>query len=174
MERIVDLATYRRQQRERRIFAPWRRRFGETFPLEVGLPDLAPRTLRALAMPGEESNSAIEAFIAAVRTDAGRPPTSAEPVRRVDIHLFLSDQLRFEVLLRLHWVEAFTARTLPLHRMVADFESLPRTLIAEVPELCPDHPRFAAYALLNTREKAVFVRRLIADAITAFSTSTGC
>ena len=128
MIKIVDLHHYRTKVVEQRAFGPWQKRFGESYDASTCLSDLSDKTLYFLAQPGEESSLAYYEIIMGV-LDFG-PATkfnylaSEQQMRVVDIHLFLADQMRFEMMRRLRWLEALPCQKFTLISMVQTYEQM--------------------------------------------------
>ena len=111
MTKVVDLQKYRIKSVEQRGFGPWQKRFGETFDSATRLEDLSDTTLYYLAQPGEPSSVAYYEVIMGV---LGLGPAikfhyldNSAQMLVVDLHLFLADQVRFEMMRRLNWVTGF-------------------------------------------------------------------
>jgi hypothetical protein len=172
MGKIVDLTSYRNRALEERVFAPWRKRFSEAFSGNVYLSDLSDPTLMQLAQPGEEGAIAYYELVMAVLglgegikfyyLDKG------EQLRVVDIHLFLADQVRFELMRRLGWVERYPGLDVPIVAMVTDFERLRQAAGTSPPTLAPGRADFDQYQRLTPRERESFIRRLLPGALEAF------
>jgi len=172
MEKVVDLLAYRTRTLEQRCFGPWRRRFCEPFDLQTRLADLSDPTLYRLAQPGEWSSTAYYEFIMGV-LELGPAAKfhyldSHSQMQVVDIHLFLADQVRFEMMRRLNWIRGFEAQKLSLYEMVRDFEKLAGRCRQKTPQLAPSHPQYADYALLTGGDREVFIRRLLQPALDVF------
>jgi hypothetical protein len=87
----------------------------------------------------------------------------------MDRYLFLLDRLRFEVMRRLGWVEAFPGEDRALAELIGQYDTLAPPLQAAVPELNPDHPDFGAFRTVSAFEKESFIRKLIPAALEAFA-----
>ncbi len=172
MKKVVDLQAYRTRAMEQRCFGPWRRRFSETFDLQTCLTDLSDPTLYWLAQPGELSSVAYYEFIMGV-LELGPAAkfhylNNRNQMRVVDIHLFLADQMRFEMMRRLGWIEGFEAEKFALFELVQDFDRIAGRCRQKVPELAQSHPEYASYTALADGDKQVFIRRLLQPALDAF------
>ena len=66
MTKIINLQLYRSIVLEKRIFGPWKKRFGETYGLKTRLSDLSNKVLYYLAQPGEPSSVAYYELIMGV------------------------------------------------------------------------------------------------------------
>lgn len=168
----IDLARYRRDRFEARVYGPWRRRFGEVqLCLQTRLVDLDDPTLYRLAQPGDESSAAFYEFIAGVRQPAALDEANArrEEIRTLDIHLFLADQMRFELMCRLHWIEPFQAQQVPLVELVQRYEELQPAIAAQSLAPAPEFPSQIDLEGIASRERLVRLRQLIPQALTEFA-----
>ncbi len=172
MTKVVDLHRYRTKVVEQRAFGPWQKRFGEAYDANTRLSDLSDKTLFFLARPGEKSSMAYYEMIMGV-LDLG-PATkfnylaSEQQMRVVDIHLFLADQMRFEMMYRLKWLDAPPCQHFSLIAMVQSYERIRTGYKDKPPGLAPSHPGHAAYQELATRDQEVFIRQLLREALEKF------
>jgi hypothetical protein len=172
MTKIVDLQHYRIQMIERRAFGPWQRRFGEVYNARTCLGDLSDKTLFFLAQPGENCSTAFYEAIMGV-LDLGPAAKfdylpSEEQMKVVDIHLFLADQLRFEMMHRLTWLDALSCQKISIVEMIQDFEAVKTKCGSHPPKLAPSHPGYKSYQHLAARDKEVFIRQLLREALEEF------
>ena len=172
MADIVRLSDIREQNALRAGFRPWLSRFGQRFSRNTCLEDLRPETLSCLAEPGDGSSNLINALIIGFLELGEDLPFDALESRfqqRVlDIHLFLADQIRFEMMSRLGWLSACSANRYPLFTMVRDFDDAQKACQDQPPQLAPTHPLFAEYKRLIHRDQQVFIRRMLPSALEAF------
>lgn len=172
MTKVVDLHHYRTKVVEQRAFGPWQKRFGEAYDTSTRLSNLSDRTLFFLAQPGEESSMAYYELIMGV-LDLG-PATkfnylaSEKQMRVVDIHLFLADQMRFELMHRLKWLETPPCQNFSLIEMIQSHDQIRTRFKDTPPGLAPSHPGYAAYQKLAARDKEVFIRQLLREALEKF------
>ena len=172
MPKLVDLHDYRTKMVEQKVFGPWQKRFGETYPLQTRLSNLSDRTLFFLAQPGEDSSLAYYEMIMGV-LDLG-PATkfnylaTEQQMWVVDIHLFLADQMRFEMMRRLSWLDALPCQKFSVIAMVQTYEELRTECKDNPPGLAPSHPGYAAYQKLAAKDKEVFIRQLLRQALEEF------
>ncbi len=157
---------------EQRCLGPWRKRFSEAFDLQTRLTDLSDSTLYFLAQPGEHSSMGYYEFIMGV-LDLGAAAKfhyldNRDQMRVVDIHLFLADQMRFEMMCRLGWIKGFEAEKFSLFELVRDFDRLADRCRQKAPQLALSHPEYAGYSALAGTDKEVFIRRLLQPALDAF------
>ena len=139
MTKVVDLHDYRTKVVEQRAFGPWQKRFGETYHVKTCLSDLSDKTLFILAQPGEHSSIAYYETI--MGTLYMGPATkfdylaSEEQMRVVDIHLFLADQIRFEMMRRLEWLDSLPCQNITIIAMVQEFDRVKEECRGTPPEL---------------------------------------
>ena len=172
MTKVVNLHHYRTKVVEQRAFGPWQKRFGETYDAATRLMDLSDKTLYFLAQPGEESSLAYYEIIMGV-LDFG-PATkfnymaSEQQMHVVDIHLFLADQMRFEMMRRLGWLETMPSQNFTLISLVQTYEQMRNRFKDKPPGLAASHPGHEAYRKLTIREKEVFIRQMLREALEEF------
>ena len=111
MTKVVDLQTYRTKTIEERGFGPWQKRFAENFDSTTRLQDLSDATVYFLAQPGESSSVAYYEVIMGVlglgTATKFHYLDNTNQMLVVDLHLFLADQIRFEMMRRLKWITGF-------------------------------------------------------------------
>ena len=177
MTKIVDLDQYRLSVAEKRAFAPWRQRFGESCKVGTTLPDLSDQTVYHLSVPGEESTTAYyELIMGALGLGLAAKffyLENEQQMRVVDIHLVLADQVRFDLMRRLQWVSEYPAGHIALLALVMEFDHF-KTVLKEQPlRLDTHHPGYEVYESLIPREQASFIRRLLPKALDTFKARIG-
>jgi hypothetical protein len=172
LSKIVNLQSYRTKTVEQRGFGPWYKRFGETYNKDTLLSDLSAKTLYFLAIPGEKYAVAYYELIMGI-LGLGKGLKfyyldKKEQVMIMDIHLFLADQIRFEMMRRLGWLNSFPCDNFTLLKMVQDFNKVKDLSKEDHPELAKSHPGYAAYSKLTRMDKNVFIRKMFRDALEVF------
>ncbi len=172
MTKVVDLNSYRLQVLEKRGFGPWQKRFSESYNSRTRPSDLSDQTLYYLSQPGENSSNAYYELIMGI-LDLGAASgfhylDNRDQMRVVDIHLFLADQLRFEMMRRLDWLLSYGGSKYSLLEMVRDFDTIKINCGQNPPDLARSNPNYAEYALLTDGDKEVFIRRLLQEALDKF------
>ena len=177
MAEIVQLAQYREQTALRDGYRLLRCKFDEDFDACTRLTDLSANVLHALAQPDDNSTQILYAMIlgflgfgAAARFD-GLDSTTQKDV--VDLHLFISDQIRFQMMYRLGWLEQEPGCDLPLFVMVKESDSAKRICRQNLPRLSSNHPDYPSYLQLIDRDQQVYIRRLMPSALEAFKQANG-
>lgn len=177
MAEIVNLRAYRTKALEQRAFEPWHKRFGELYDQKTGLADLSDRSVYFLALPGEKSAVAFYEIIMGI-LDLGAAIKfyyleKKEQMMVMDIHLFLTDQVRFEMVRRLEWLAGFPCQRYSLVEMVQAYDNIIDLCKNSPPELAESHPDFSAYKKLTSGDKEVFIRRMLPQALETFKEKLG-
>ena len=172
MTQLLDLTAYRSKAIERRAFASWEKRFGESYGVETRLADLTDKTLYFLAKPGEQTALAHYELIMGI-LDMGKGPKfyyldGEDQLMVSDVQLFLIDQVRFELMRRLGWLASFPGQDYPLFEMVQAFETIKGEVGQKPVALSRSHPEYDAYNKLINADKQVFMRRKIVAALKKF------
>jgi hypothetical protein len=76
--------------------------------------------------------------------------------------------MRFEMMRRLKWLEALPCQNDSFVKMVQDFERVKTTCREKPPELSSSHPGHVAYQKLATKDKEVFIRQMLREALEEF------
>jgi hypothetical protein len=177
MEKVVYIQAYRAKTFKERVLGPWQKRFDESYDIDIKLSQLSDKTLYVLAQPGDNSSAAYYELIMGV-LDLGPSAKfnnlqNRMQMRVVDIHLFLADQVRFEIMRRLKWLAQLPCKMHNIVQMVQDFDSIKPACKANPPELAASHPDYDAYRKLAHGDKEVFIRRMLQDALETFKDRFG-
>jgi hypothetical protein len=128
--------------------------------------------LFALAQPGEESSLAFYELIMGV---LGLGPATkfyyldkGEQLLVVDLHLFLADQVRFELMHRLGWVDSYPTQNERVLDLVRDAGELKVQTRGNPPRLAPSHPEYEQFESLTALDKEAFIRRMLSKALDHF------
>jgi len=153
-------------------FTPWYKRFGEQYGEQTTIVDISDKTLFSLASPGDESTTAFYDMIMGI-LDLGRAAKfyymeSSDQLKIIDIHLFLADNVRFELMHRLEWVEKISYEKFSLLEMVQSCDKIRKQNKWKVPILSKSHHDYALYNALVGGDKEAFIRLMLPDAISAF------
>jgi hypothetical protein len=172
MPKIVNLQNYRAKALEQRSYGAWQKRFGESYGIHTKLSDLSDKTLYYLALPGDNSTNAFYEFIMGVLgLGAFSKFHYLENITQlmvVDIHLFLADQIRFELMRRLTWLQGFPTEDNALLEMVQQRDALKAKCKENPPVLAESHPQYDDYQQRTRGDKEVFIRRLLQQALDVF------
>jgi hypothetical protein len=169
---ILELQHQRRRLKAKRGFEAWNKRFRESLDERACLEDLSDAMLQTLIQSNEGSSLLLyDLIMGFMRLGKGAKFPDLESRAKMavmDISLFLLDQLRFEVMRRLDWVENSPVFRIPILDLVEQFAASYEAMKNQTPELLPSHPRYHEYKELFEGDRSVFIRRLIPDAIEAF------
>ena len=173
MAKIVDLQSYRSRVIAEKVFGPWRRRFKETYDEKTGPADLSDRTLFLLAEPGDKSTHAFYELVMGA-LELGQASMfyymdKGEQLKVVDVHLFLADQVRYELMHRLGWVASFPCRGLTFLELIQGADRL--KLRGNPPQLAESHTDYDHFTGLTMMDKEAFIRRMLPKALEAFKES---
>ncbi|MFO7785008.1 MAG: hypothetical protein ACQET7_14155 [Thermodesulfobacteriota bacterium] len=173
MDQVVDLEKARRESSVRRGYRNWRSRFGEEFGEATRAKDLSASTLLFLSQGTEETAFYLyDLIMNLLRLGSGFEIRELSPEDRIgvmDRYLFLLDRLRFELMRRLGWVDAYPGENHSLAELITSYQALAPAMQARVPDLSSEHPDYPAYCAVTALEKESFIRKLIPAALEAFS-----
>nr|HID59302.1 hypothetical protein [Desulfobacterales bacterium] len=169
---MLDINIFKVKAAAERAFAPWRKRFGESFNLESRLIDLSDEVICFLAETGEETDLAFyELILGALNMGKGPKFYYMEGRVRlmvIDIHLFLVDQVRFECMRRLGWLESFPGARYPIIYMVLNYKRLEGEFRNSTPQLARNQPDYVRFQELPPVERESLIRRKIPLALIEF------
>jgi hypothetical protein len=92
----------------------------------------------------------------------------AEKMEVIDISIYLLDQLRFECMRRLNWLESSARRQVPIVELIEQYPQLKEQGTTLVPPLSESHPKYQIFERLSELEKETFIRKQIPEAIEKF------
>jgi hypothetical protein len=174
MGELIDLKRYREKAMEINTFRSWQKRFGENFDLHTRPGDLSDKTLFCLVGPGEKSARAFYELILGALTMGKvcdfEGLDKSQQMRVIDVHLFLADQIRFELMHRLQWLSSYPCQDYSLVEMVLKYEIVKTAIRGVLPIVSKSHPEYTTYCALSDLDKETFVRTLIPYAIEQFKT----
>ena len=172
MPKIVNLQNYRAKALEQRSYGPWQKRFGESYGIHTKLSDLSDKTLYYLALPGDSSTNAFYEFIMGVLGLGAFSEfhylENKDQLMVVDIHLFLADQVRFELMRRLAWLQDFPTENNAMIEIVQQCDALKTKCKENPPVLARSHSQYDDYQKRTRGDKEVFIRRLLQEALDVF------
>jgi hypothetical protein len=175
MAKIIPSDEYRDLHALRAGYSHWRNFFNDDFNARTGLSELCPATLGRLAEPGDDSTTALYSliigFLGLGQAETFESLDSQLQSYVLDIHLFMADQIRFEMMYRLGWLDQFIGNRFALFEMVKQFKHVKQACQKMPPQLAKDHPGFNDYRSLIDRDKQVFIRRMLSSAIEAFKSA---
>jgi len=174
---ILEMREKKRQLAAKKGFQGWTRRFCEFYDENTRLEDLSDSTLEVLIRGNEESSMPLYELILGIK-GLGMGPRfyfmeSGEKMAIMDITLFLLDQLRFEAMRRLGWVDDHPTFHSPLMDLVEQFSGRFSAIRNQTPALSSTHPRYFEYTETFEGDRSGFVRRLIPQVLEVFGKADG-
>ncbi|UCG13421.1 MAG: hypothetical protein JSU72_02745 [Deltaproteobacteria bacterium] len=134
--------------------------------------DLSDRTLLFLISPGDQNIFALYELVMGVRDLGGTfdfyQLEKAAKMEVIDISVYLLDQLRFESMRRLTWLESSGGPSLSIVELVEQYPRLAKRGPSSVPALAKSHPKYQTYMNLSDFERETFIRKQIPAAIEEF------
>lgn len=174
MPPVIDMKEARLQKAVKRAFRNWASRFKEDFGMETRLSGISDLTLAYLAQGKDKGTFYLYDLVLNLKGFGSgfefNELTAKKKMAVIDQYLFLLDQIRFECMKRLGWLQSYPGEDFTLVELVTRFERLAPGLQAKVPELSKNHPRYEEYQALNTFDKESFVRKMIPEALKALQT----
>lgn len=172
MAKIVDLQSYRSRVIAEKIFGPWKKRFKESYNEKTAPADLSARTLFLLAEPGDRSTHAFYELVMSA-LELGQASMfyyldKGEQLKVVDIHLFLADQVRYELMRRLGWVASFPCQGLSFLELIQGANRLKSQFRGNPPQLAESHADYDHFTGLTVMDKEAYIRRMLPKALEAF------
>lgn len=175
MAQVINLDRYKSDQIAQKAYKDWHRRFKETFTFDTCLSDLSDRTLLYLASPEDKSVNAFYELIVSVLeslcenlSSTSRSVDPKSDMDLMDIHLYLADRVRFEMMKRLNWLTTYPGEGVSIILLIKDYKRNKYESFTNPPILSPEHPGFKDYQSLIKREKELFVRKLFVPALLEF------
>lgn len=177
MGKVLDWNKERRSLLAKRAYRSWSEKFSEKFGPDTSLSDLSDKTLAFLIQGGDESNRILQDLVMGVKGLGSSAKfnflENRDRMQIMDAVLYLLDQLRFQAMKRLHWVEDSTHFHMSMVEMVEEFFTRLTVLPQQPPPLSSHHPQFDAYCKTFEADRGPFIRRLIPEAIKLFNEKTG-
>jgi hypothetical protein len=169
MSDVIDLRKARFDARVRKGFRNWKTRFHEAFGTETRLADLSMETLSFLSFANDKGTFYIYDLVMQIQEQGSgfefHELGPNQKMQVMDRYLFILDRIRFEVMKRLGWLEAYPGEDIPLVELISDFEKLAPDLQARIPALSYQHPDYDAFCSISTLDKEAFIRKLIPKAL---------
>ncbi|MHC1726047.1 MAG: hypothetical protein AB9866_08605 [Syntrophobacteraceae bacterium] len=170
---VFDINECRRRLTAKKGFGPWSRRFNLGFNDTTSIRELDNEVVKYLIHGGDDSAIALYELIMGVK-GLGQGTRfyyldNDNKMAVTDITLFLLDQLRFEAMFRLGWLNDYPTLIIPLLDLIQGFKAQFSAARHQSPVLSAAHPRYREYLSEYEGDRNSFVRKLIPDAIQIFS-----
>ncbi len=169
MPQVIDIVQTRLITATKKGYRNWSGHFKEEFGIETRLSQISTKTLATLAQGREKGTFYLYDLIMNLKgLGSGFEFLELSPPKKIiviDLYLFLLDQIRFECMKRLEWLESYPDEKSTLVELIVNFNKATHDLQTENPELRADYPDYKGYSDLNTFDKEVFIRKLIPAAL---------
>lgn len=172
MGNLIKLSKVRLEKAAKRAFGQWPRRLTYAPQPGVRAADLPDAVLFTLAGLEDKATLALyDVVLGAHGLGPGERLSeldSAAKFQALDDFLFLADQMRFELMRRLGWVEDLPTQGYGILDLVLLPAETKAELRMKLPTLSPECPLSAEVAAARRDEPAVAVRSLIPQALEEF------
>ena len=169
---VISLDQARKDKEAMAAFGRWLRRVGYTPSYAERLADLPPAVLAELADLGHQATLALYDVVLGVRgLGPGEDYPDLEPrvkLEALDGFLFLVDQVRFELMARLGWLEPPGAREHSIMEMARDYRQIAANAGQKPLKLTEAYPSYEQVRRRLEMEPEAVVRSVIPQALTAF------
>jgi hypothetical protein len=176
MSKVIFLESLKNHKAAQRGFREWQRRFKsipklDEYTLWSDLPD---ELVLFLAEDDEGGRKIIhDLLMGSLGLGSGyefESLPSEKLLPLLDIYFLLIDQVRFECMRRLGWVQDVPLGHTPIIRLIREYKNKSSLVPSAPPRLSPNHPAFPEYLLLAEIEQQSFIRRMIPEAVKQFQT----
>jgi len=172
MAEVIQLKSFKRKQAATRGFKSWAKRFGEKLDEQTRPSDLSDETLLFLISPGDQNIFALYELVMGVKNLGTASDffhlDKEEKLEVIDISIYLLDQLRFECMRRLNWLERSAGQPLPIVETIEQYKFLKLRGPTAIPSLNKFHPKYLTFTQLPELERETFIRKQIPEAIAEF------
>lgn len=172
MADIINFQNYIIDSKQKRSFTPWKKRFGEDLDFFSRLSDLSDKILYILARPEYESMEALRELVMAI---LGKGPVSKflflsdQEQGGIDaLSLFMQEQIAFEMMARLQWIDEYPCRRYSLVSLVENFGKQHEVCVRAMPLLSPSDPEFSEYIKLGPELQKEHLKSRFLKAYEAF------
>jgi hypothetical protein len=172
MTDIINLHNYIIDSKHKRSFTPWQKRFGEELDYFSGLPDLPDKLLFLLADPDIESLDALRELVMAV-LDKGAVTkfiflADQEQLIINNIAFFLQEQIYFEIMRRLEWIDDYVCGRYSLVALVENYNKQNEAFGRAIPMLSQTDPEFTEYIKFPPELQNKYLKRRFPKAYKSF------
>lgn len=169
MTDIVELAKARLNINIGKAYRNWIGRLGEDFGVSTRLSHISSRSLRFLAGGAGNSPFYLYDLIMNLRgLGSGFEFNELDSKNKMivmDRHLFLLDQIRFEYMKRIGWLDSYPGEEFTIVELILQFDQLAPGMHAIPPILSKDHSAYSSFCDMNQFEKEELIRKLVVEAL---------
>lgn len=174
MSKIISLEAQRNQRAAKRGFREWQRRF-RTLPIlneKTRWSDLPDDLILFLAEDDEEGRGLFhDLLMGALGLGSGyefETLPSEKLLPLLDVYFILIDQVRFECMRRLDWVQDIPLGNQSIITLIREYGPGVNLALVDPPKLAQQHPAYPDYSQLSEIEQRIFIRKLIPEAVEQF------
>ncbi|MBA4394499.1 MAG: hypothetical protein C0407_13180 [Desulfobacca sp.] len=178
MGKIISLEAQKNQKAAKRGFREWQRRF-RSLPLldeNTKWSDLPDEVILFLAEDDDEGRKIIHDLLMGTLGLGSGYEFESLPSEKLlpllDVYFILIDQVRFECMRRLDWVQEIPLGNQPIIPLIRAYSQGSNPFLAEPPQLARQHPAYPVYSQLSEIEQRVFIRKIIPEAVQQFKEKT--
>ena len=174
MNNVISLESLRNQKAAKRGFKEWRRKFKGFHSLDeqTRWADFPDEVILFLADDDEGGRQLIhDLLMGALELGHGyqfESLPSEKLLPLLDVYFLLIDQVRFECIRRLGWVEKIPLGDRPIIALIREYDQGIYPALIVSPKLTAGHPAYSEYSRLPEMEQRVFIRKTIPEAIRLF------
>lgn len=178
MIKVISLESHRNQKAALRGFREWRRRFKSLPDLDehTRWSDLPHDVILFLAEDDQEGRRLIhDLLMGTLGLGSGyefESLPSEHLLPLLDVYFILIDQVRFECMRRLGWVQEIPWGEKPIIGLIRDYKQGVHPSLVDPPKLNPHHPDYPTFTRLSENEQRVFIRKIIPEAVNQFRIMT--
>ncbi|MBW1711011.1 MAG: hypothetical protein JRG97_14785 [Deltaproteobacteria bacterium] len=169
MSKVVELKEYTLDRAFRRGLPRWQTHFKEDLKRQTRLIDLSDQTLLTLANLQGSSSFILQDLIMGFHgygTGVKFQYLDAKSKMEVlDIYFYIADQIRWECMRRLGWVEGFAGEEYSVAELIFNYKDIKSTFSPRYPQLTESHPNYEEFIKNRQFEGEAIVRRLIPVAL---------
>jgi hypothetical protein len=174
MSKVISLEAQRNQKAAKRGFREWQRRF-RTLPTlddNTRWSDLPDELILFLSEDdGEGRGMFHDLLMGALGLGSGyefETLPSEKLLPLLDIYFILIDQVRFECMRRLDWVQEIPLGNQSIIAVIREYGPGVNLALVDPPKLARQHPTYPDYSQLSEIEQRIFIRKLIPEAVDQF------
>jgi hypothetical protein len=178
MSKVISLEAQRNQKAAKRGFREWQRRFRSLPTLDENTrwSDLPDEMILFLAEDDDDGRGIIHDLLMGTLGLGSGYEFESLPSEKLlpllDVYFILIDQVRFECMRRLDWVQEIPLGNQPIIPLIRAFRQGSNLALVEPPKLARQHPAYPDYSRLSEIEQRVFLRKIIPEAVKQFKEKT--
>jgi hypothetical protein len=174
MAKVVSLESVKKQKAARRGFREWKRHFKDLPALDeqTRWADLPDALIHFLAEDSFESRPIVHDLLMGVMGLGSGYEFESLPSERLlplmDAYFVVIDQVRFECMRRLGWIQEILLPEQPITETIRNYDRVLPAALLQSPILTPLHPAYSDYPDKTDLEQRVLLRKYIPEAVKKF------